>query len=60
MKIVHLVLLLSIAGATAACSGESITASQDVVSATQTPSFDGSSSDTTVTRDSGNVFGSGH
>lgn len=60
MKIVRLVLLLSLVGLPAACSGAAITEPEKTVPVYTTPHFDAATPpDTTKARDSGGVFGSG-
>lgn len=60
MKIVRLVLLLSLVGVPAACSGAPITEPEKTATVGTTPLFDGTTPpDTAKARDSGGVFGSG-
>lgn len=61
MKIVRLVLLLSLVGVPAACSGAAITGPENASTAGSTPRFDGTNTppDTTTARDGGGLFGSG-
>lgn len=59
MKIVHLVLLLSLVGVTAACNGGAITDPQTSAKVAPAPLFDGSARDTVTARDGSGGFGSG-
>jgi len=62
MKIVRLVLLLSLVGVPAACTGATVT-EPETTAASALPSFGGAATDTTTTpttaRDGGGSYGSG-
>ncbi len=62
MKIVHLVLLLSVAGAAAACNGDSVTdfqTSDEIATVFPRDAYT-TDSDTTAAKDSGHIVGSGN
>lgn len=61
MKIVRLVLLLSLVGVPAACSGGAITEPAETpAKVAPAPLFNGTPPDTTANRDSGHLIGSGN
>ncbi len=59
MKIVRLVLLLSLVGVPAACNG-AITEPETSAKVAPAPFFDSAAADTTKSRDSGHIIGSGN
>jgi len=60
MKIVRLVLLLSLVGVPVACNGGAVTEPETSAKIAPAPRFDGASPDTTKSRDSGHIIGSGN
>lgn len=60
MKIVRLVLLLTLVGVPAACSGATIAEPETTATVGTTPLFNGTPPDTATARDSGHIIGSGN
>lgn len=60
MKIVRLVLLLSLVGVSAACTGGAITEPETSPKDVPAPLFNSTAPDTTKSKDSGHIIGSGN
>jgi hypothetical protein len=60
MKIVRLVLLLSLVGVPVACNGGAITEPENSAKVAPVPHFNGTAPDTTKSKESGHIIGSGN